>query len=100
MRRFILIVLFVLFCVFAGALSQPVLAAPREMNAYSACTTHSPFQAVGVYRSYSIVRTELHAYPKRRIRSSNQGSSAIHTNHLASADAFFYGQSSSPDGAE
>jgi hypothetical protein len=99
MRRFIVIVLFALFCVFAGALWQPTLAAPREMNAYSAYTTHGSFQVLGAYRSHSIVRSELYTYPKRRIRSSNLSGSVTHNNHLASADAFFYDQSS-PGGAE
>lgn len=95
MRRFIYSILFALLCVFTGVLSQPALAAPHEMSAHSALTTRSSFQTMGrVYRSYSIVRIEMHAYVKMRIHPN--GSRKTSSNN---ADAFFFDAASS-SGAE
>ncbi len=86
MCRFIYSILFALFCVFTGVLSQPALAAPREIHAHSTLTTRNSFQAMrGAYRSYSIVRIELHTYIKMRIRPFGSGKPSSDN-----SDSFFY----------
>ena len=100
MRRFIYSILFALLCVFTGVLSQPALAAPHEMNAHSALTTRSSFQTMGrVYRSYSIVRIELHIYIKRRIGLYGSGNTSSKNAGSFNADSFFFEWASS-NGAE
>src|SRR5450759_4457569 len=91
MRRFMYSILFALLCVFTGVLSQPALAAPHEMNAHSTLTTRSSFQTMGrVYRSYSIVRIELHTYVKMRVGPHRSGKTSSNN-----SDSFFFDFASS-----
>ena len=95
MRRFMYSILFALLCVFTGVLSQPALAAPREIHAHSTLTTRSSFQTMGrVYRSYSIVRIELHTYVKMRVGPHRSGKTSSNN-----SDSFFFDFASS-NGAE
>ncbi len=100
MRRFMYSILFALFCVFTGVLSQPALAAPREIHAHSTLTTRNSFQGrKEAYRSYSIVRIELHTYIKRRIGPCGSGKTSSKNADSFNADSFFFEWASS-NGAE
>ncbi len=86
MRRFMYSILFALFCMFTGALSQPALAASREIHAHSAAGTRSSFQVrEGAYRSYGIVRIGLYTYIKMRVYP--HGSRKTSSDN---SDSFFY----------
>ncbi len=102
MRRLMYSVLFALLCLSTIVLSQPALAAPREMNELSILTAHSSFQMGGTYMSsrYNIAGVELYSYPARRIFPTP--TPHPHKTKVASADTFFYDSSSSDNktGAE
>lgn len=92
MRRLIMYsVLFALLCLSIIVLSQPALAAPREMNELSTFTTHSSFQMGGVYMSsrYNIAGVELYSYPARRIWPTPSPRTTTRKKP-ASTDSFFY----------